>query len=705
MSRARLALAGWAAVVLLAAAVPYRDFLSDRVPVGRDLVHYFYPMKAHLGEAVRQGELPLVDRFRWGGAPLLGAPGAAAFYPGNVLFVVLPLGAAMKAWMLAHLAVAVAGFAALSRRLGLGSAWSWAAGLLYGLSGVSVSAMPFCGMASGLAWIPWLAAAVLDLRRRPSRQAAARAGLAGALVLLGAPPEAVVHAVAISAFLFAAPAVVGPGGGTPGPPAAPFRARLGHAVVAAALAGALAAPALAAAFRAQSGGVREGGVRNEEWAALGSFPAARLPELVRDSAVADWSRVLQAPGVEGYPYFPSVTPGRVTLLLVIAGMVAGRRRAVLPLVLASSGVLLALGPATPVWRGAIRLLPPLAAFRYPEKHLVLWAFGTAWLAALGLVLVSTRLSARASAVALPALVLAVLLDRGSTARGLMPTAEARVLTEPPPVLAPILPPAPSPASPPRLFHRDSLVPVPVYDVADLPAALATGRQTAAPAYASLFGVAYVFELDYDLTLPREAYEWLRLLSKAASAENPVPRRMVRNVGAAAVLSSRPGADGRFRPLLEAVPDPVPPWRFVSRVVTDPNGLRLFGRMLEEGAPADVAWVLGGPGPVERDAAPGRVLAVSDRPSGLTLRVEVDGPGNGVLFLSRLKAAAEDAAVDGAPVPVADAGFGFAALEVPPGRHVVTARPSTGWVRSALVPSALALLLVGLALVPPRRGAA
>lgn len=700
MSRSRLHAAGWAALVLLAALVPYRDLFSDRVPAGRDLLFYFYPIKAHLAEALRAGELPLVDRFRWGGAPLLGAPGAAAFYPANLLFVVLPLGAAMKAWILGHLALGVAGFAAFSRRLGLAPVWAWTAGLLFGLSGVTVSAATFCGMASAIAWIPWLAAGVLDVGRLPSPRTAARASLAAALLLLGSPPELVLHAAAISALLLLAPAEPRSG---PREPVASLRARLGWAAAAAVVAAALAAPALAASFRAQSAGVREGGALNEEWAAVGSFPAARLPELALDFSVVDWTRVLRGPGIEGYPYFPSVTPGRAGFLLAIAGLLAAKRRSLAPVALALSGVLLALGPATPVWRGAIRVLPPLAGLRYPEKHLVLWGFGLAWLAALGLLALSERLSPRAARLVLPVLLVAVLVDRERTAHELMPMADASVLTKPPAILSPLVPPTAGLSSPPRLFHRDSLVPVPVYDVNDLFGSLRTGRETVAPSYASLFGVAYVFELDYDLTLPREAYEWLRLLSKAAAAENPVPRRIVRNAGAAAVLSSRLGEDARFHAVLEPVPEPVPPWRFVSRVVTDPEGLRLFGRMLGDGAPSDAAYVLGGPGPAERFAARGRVLGVTDRPSGLVLDVEVEGPSDGFLLLSRLKVAADVATVDRQAARVADAGFGFAGVSVPPGRHSVRVRPDTDWVRFPLVLSLIALGAVGIALVPRRRG--
>ena len=93
------------------------------MPVGRDLLFYFYPLKAHLAEAARRAASCRGWTASDGAAsPLLGAPSAAPFDPANVLFLVLPLGAAMKAWILLHLAVALAGFAAFARRLGLGRA-------------------------------------------------------------------------------------------------------------------------------------------------------------------------------------------------------------------------------------------------------------------------------------------------------------------------------------------------------------------------------------------------------------------------------------------------------------------------------------------------------------------------------------------------------------------------------------------------------
>ncbi|MDX9734959.1 MAG: hypothetical protein RBU36_12595, partial [Thermoanaerobaculia bacterium] len=92
------AVALFVALVLL--LVPYRVLLGPGVPSGRDLIPYFYPLKTHLAEAVRAGEMPWIDRFRQGGLPLLAWPGVAAFDPGNLLFVLLPTAAAAKAWML-----------------------------------------------------------------------------------------------------------------------------------------------------------------------------------------------------------------------------------------------------------------------------------------------------------------------------------------------------------------------------------------------------------------------------------------------------------------------------------------------------------------------------------------------------------------------------------------------------------------------------
>ena len=669
------------AVVL--AWIPYRDLFTSRVPVARDLPFYFYPAKAHLAAALRSGQLPWLDPYRWGGIPLLGAPGAAVFYPGNFLFIALPLGTAMKAWILLHLALAVAGFAAFARRLGLDPALAAVAGLGFALGGASVSLAPFPSTFAALALLPWFAAGILDLSRAPVPRNVVRVALAAALLLLTGIPEFVLFAAIVAAALLLAR---GPAAGRP----------VLLAAAAALLAGALAAPQVVPSIATALGSARApGGGMNDATAGEKSLPPARLVELVSDGLVADWTKSAAAPGAPEYPYLPSATPGRVVLLLALLGLLAGGRGRLAALLLALLGIGLAMGPASPVWRAASEAVPFFRSFRYPEKHLVLTAFGSAWLAALGLAALSRRVPARRVGLgaALAALLgAALLVDRGTTARGLLETAAASTLTEVPALLRPFLPPAANAqAPPPRLFHFDSWAPVPRFDTSDLLAAGNAARASLDPGYASLFGAAYVLEPDYDLSLPQEASEWNRLMAKSAPVSPGMTFRMARASGAVAVLQSLPESGGRFVPALRPLRDPLPPFRFVRRVVSDPEGIRLFKRFLDEEADPLSAWVVRPGEPAASAAAEGSVLAVRDRADGLLLDVEVKGPGSAYLTLARLRVAAEEATMDGRPVVVEDVSFGFAGVAVPSGRHRLRFRPDGGPVRCGLGAAAIGVV--------------
>jgi hypothetical protein len=433
---------------------------------------------------------------------------------------------------------------------------------------------------------------------------------------------------------------------------------------------------------------------NDATAREKSLPSARLVELLGDGLVADWTLVAAAPGIPEYPYLPSVTPGRVVLLLALVGLVAGGRGRPAGLFLAALGIVLAMGPASPAWQAAAGAIPFFRSLRYPEKHLVLTAFGVAWLAALGLAALSRKVASGGQVIAL-LLGLAILVDREPAARRLLQSDPGSSLTEPPPLLRPLLRPAGSPdgpaVSPPRLFHFDSWAPVPRFDMGDLFAANRAARASLDPAYASLFGVAYVLEPDYDVSLPQEAGEWNRLLSRSAPVSSGMTLRFARAVGATAFLRSVQGPDGRFTPALHPLRDPLPPYRFVRQVVSDPDGLGLFRKFLDGGADPLTAWVVR-PGKPESRAVPeAAVLSVRDRADGLSLEVDVKGPGESYLMLWRLRAAAREATLDGRPVEVEDATFGFTGLAVPPGRHRLLFRPPGGPVRWGLGAAAIGVL--------------
>ena len=329
--------------VLALALVPYRDFFTERVPAARDLLFYFYPAKAHLVEALRAGQVPWIDRYRWGGTPLLSNPGYAAFDPGNLLFLLLPPGAAAKAWILLRLLTGIAGFSAFSRRLGL-SAWpAAAAGLGYGLSGVSVSLLPFLGASAAWSLLPWIAAAVPGAGRPAGTTPVVRLALVTALLAVAGAPEFLVYAAAIALALVAGKRME-PGEG----PEVPRTRRLAVLAGGVILGAALAAPAvLSGLATALESSRAPGGGLTRQAAAVGALPPERLKEFLADGLVEDWTRRAAVRSLpDYYPYLPSITPGRVGVLLAGVGLLfggAGRLRAGALVVL---GVLLGLGPAT-----------------------------------------------------------------------------------------------------------------------------------------------------------------------------------------------------------------------------------------------------------------------------------------------------------------------------------------------------------------------
>jgi hypothetical protein len=663
--------------------VPYRTLLGPGVPSGRDLVPYFYPLKAHLVEAVRAGEMPWIDRFRGGGLSLLSSPGAGAFDPGNSLFLFLPMAVAAKAWMLARVLTGAAGFAVFLRLAGLPPLSSALGALAWGACGVTASSASFLSTSSAHAVLPWLAAGLLHVRSTRSPRSVALLGVATALLLAASVPEPVVAAALLALVLLA-----GRGEGSPA------RERLGTVGLwawAAALGALLAAPALGALLVTGVESIRSvGGALLPGFAEQGALAPIRLAELLVDGAVADWTRVSRAEGVPSYPYFPSLTPGRLAWTLALLGLLAGRGGRARASALAVAGVLLALGPATPVFGLLLHAAPFASSLRYPEKYVVLFAFGVAWLAALGAAALEGALGGRKRWAAFALLAALLLADRDAVTSRLLPMAPAGLLERRPTVLAHLPGDAGQLGTPPRIFVVTAFhMPA----GATPPAPGSTGpwmAEWALPASPGLFGVATVYERDYDVSLPRAQLEWTVFLETSPSA-SPMPEALARAAGVVAVVEAGPGPGGAPVPRLRPLPEPVPPFRFVRRVVAVKDPGERATRFLREGVPVDAAFVEGGAARAE-EPSPARVLGVSDRPSRLELEVEVAGPGPAYLLVSRPLVATRDATLDGRAVEVDDANLGFTGLAVPPGRHIVRLQPRRTWLIMAAVSSVLGLAL-------------
>lgn len=159
----------------------------------RDVFNTHLEMKHAQAEAMRDGYLPLLDRYRAGGQPLLGNLNAVPLYPDNLLFLIAPLLWAFNAHFWLHWLAAPWAMYALARAFRLPRAAAWAAGVCYALCGFYVSQLAFYNLIGGATLTPAFAAACVvaardDRGRRARAAALVAAGVLWALLVLSGDP-------------------------------------------------------------------------------------------------------------------------------------------------------------------------------------------------------------------------------------------------------------------------------------------------------------------------------------------------------------------------------------------------------------------------------------------------------------------------------------------------------------------------------------
>ncbi|MEM7587841.1 MAG: hypothetical protein AAF560_30915, partial [Acidobacteriota bacterium] len=175
----------------------------------RDVLTSHYPLKSSQAEALRQGEIPLVDPYRGGGQPLLGNPNALPLYPSNLLYLVGSPLWALNAHFWLHLLLAPLAFFWLGRAWGLSRAAAWAGGVCYVSSGFFLSLLNLYNLVAGAALAPAFIAASLDAWHRDhstsrARRSLALAGLLFGLLILAGDPMFALIALALAVTAVAA---------------------------------------------------------------------------------------------------------------------------------------------------------------------------------------------------------------------------------------------------------------------------------------------------------------------------------------------------------------------------------------------------------------------------------------------------------------------------------------------------------------------
>ena len=108
------------------------DLVSGGIIAGMDTTTQFYPWYSYLGESLRSGNIPAWSPQQFSGAPFAGAPLSGWMYlPAMLLFTALPLMAAAKGYLLAHLLLAGLGTYALARTLRINVAGAMLAAVAY----------------------------------------------------------------------------------------------------------------------------------------------------------------------------------------------------------------------------------------------------------------------------------------------------------------------------------------------------------------------------------------------------------------------------------------------------------------------------------------------------------------------------------------------------------------------------------------------
>jgi hypothetical protein len=400
------------AVVVLFALPMLPEILGARRLVFRDAQVTHWPWRRVAVAELESGRVPFVNASASGGQPLLANPNAVLLYPTFLLERIAPRTVAFNLHYLLHVIWAFAGARALARRLGLAGGPAFFAGVAYAFSGMTLSyCAAFMNSGAAAAWLPWCAAAALDLARSRSFAEAGRAGaatgLAFGLQLLAGEPAISLLTAAFAGAL-AGPAFLFPRGRprTLAPAAA-------GGVAAVAIAVAVGAPLLLPLRQVFPLTYRGQHLYSERAFGASAFTAARaiewlLPRFEGDPGVlgggANWLRSM---AFRELVYVWSVTLGVVPALLVALGALRrdfwNRKTGGL----AAAGVLSLLfsfGLSLPFYR-LLFGVEALRRLRYPIKFYLLATLCAALLAAAAAEVLARRRAGRREA-ALIAIVVA-----------------------------------------------------------------------------------------------------------------------------------------------------------------------------------------------------------------------------------------------------------------------------------------------------------
>jgi hypothetical protein len=331
----------------------------------------FAPWFRAIRQAVADGRLPWWDPYQFAGYPFLNNPQVAIFYPPTWLAAILPTNLAISWYALLHLWLSAVGMYLFARAMGGRWLGAMLAALVYGFSGFYAARLwaGHIGLVATFTWLPWVILATRWCFSRGDWRAAVVAGApVGLAILAGHTPSfLIIGAIWLAFVLYFL--IEGRG----------RRRLLARQAAVLALVGAgLAAVQLLPFAQLSLASERVAG-SDFEFASGYSLPPAHLVTLLlpeffgEPTQIGYWS----VPTFEELNYYAG--------LLVVFGIVLALRKqsrlAWFYLLLMATGLGLALGRYSGLYRVVYDLVPVMQWMRAPARWAAVYVFAGAALLA------------------------------------------------------------------------------------------------------------------------------------------------------------------------------------------------------------------------------------------------------------------------------------------------------------------------------------
>jgi hypothetical protein len=365
--------------LLVFAAFP-QVLLGLQTFVVRDYGFFAYPLAHFQRECFWRGELPFWDPLNNCGVPFLAQWNTMPLYLPALIYLLLPLTWALSFFCLLHLWFAGLGMFFLAHRWSGNYFAAAFAGVAFAFNGFTLNLLMWPSQMATFAWMPWVVLAV-ELAWRDGGRKIFPAAFAGAMQMLAGGPEIIFMTWTILLALWVQQFVIG-GRDTSSSPRGALLWRFPLIVM---LVIALSAAQLLPFLDLVAHSQREAGYADLRWSMPGWGWANFLVPMAFGGT---WNA-----GVffqYGQSWTSSYYLGIGTLWLALLAFWVGRdsvefkSKIQLLGIIATVGLVLALGENTPVLPAIRKLIPQLSFITYPIKYVLLVVFLAPLLAAFAL---------------------------------------------------------------------------------------------------------------------------------------------------------------------------------------------------------------------------------------------------------------------------------------------------------------------------------